>query len=632
MNENTKTISLVAIAAGLILVAVFTRPSLQTTESEGLAGQPLFPDWKDPTAAKSLEVASYDETFHTPRKFSVAEVGGKWVIPSRSNFPANAEDKVVKAASSLINLKIIEQVSNAPGDQETYGVVEPDPSKLDPTATGIGKMVTIRDGSGKDLGRLIIGKADKAPVGSESSNLRFVRRAGRDQIYRVELDTDVFSTKFADWIDSDMLQIKQHWDITKMGLRDYSVDRDNEHRLVVDRKNDIDLKYDDAKGNWSVAKLVDYKDNKPAETKLAGDEELDTAKLNDMKQSLSGVKIVDVEAKPSAFVADLKKREPFFNDPTALESLFGSGFFPLPEQKPTDLFSVGDDMTVQMKDGVEYAIHFGAAGSTFEDKEEAKNKKAGDKQEKKSNVERYVFVTAKFNEDAIPKPELEPLPGEKKPEPGKTDGGKADAGKGDAGKTDAGKNDTGKAAEPKKDAAPDAAKKGDKGSASLNSTRSTGSGQTSSTTATPTASDPPAADKAAPAKADDKAATGKKADDKKADAKAPADAKSGDAKAGEAKPEEKPASGIKQADQEQARDAERKRVEAANKMKTDAYNESIKKGKEHAKQLNDRFAGYYFLISEDDYKKVHLGRNEIIKKNLSAAPKNPFEKPADGGK
>jgi hypothetical protein len=64
----------------------------------------------------------------------------------------------------------------------------------------------------------------------------------------------------------------------------------------------------------------------------------------------------------------------------------------------------------------------------------------------------------------------------------------------------------------------------------------------------------------------------------------------------------------------------------------DAYNDSIKKGKEHAKQLNDRFAGYYFLISEDDYKKVHLGRNEIIKKNLGAGVKDPFQKPTDGGK
>ncbi len=613
MNENTKTLALVAIAAGLLLVAFVTRPRLPYAEPEGEVNQMMFPDWKVAADAKSLQIDTFDDTLLKFHKFQIAEVNGRWVVPSHANFPVNAdeqagssagaEDHVVKAANALVNLRIMAKVSDVPGDHETYGVIEPDPAKLEVGSSGVGKLVVVRDASDKPLARLIIGKTATVPGSESSQNLRFVRRAGQDPVYVVDLNSDLFATKFADWIDPDLFQIKEHWNIANMAVRDYSLDFDKNDQILVDRKDDLSLEYNDQKGAWSVAKLTDYKDGKPSESKLAGDEELDTAKLNDMKQSLAGTKIIDVLAQPTALAADIKKQQSFYGDADALDALADKGFYATAGDKSKDLFSAGGDLTVQMKDGVLYDMRFGKMliGGDDQAKDSKKKGPAKSEADKKSDMQRFVFVTAQFNDGVIAKPELEPLPSDKKP----------DAGKADAGKADAGKSDAGKASEPKKGAAPDAGKKSDKGSASLNST--------SSTTAMPSANDPPAADKTAPAKTDDK----------KTEAKAPSDAKSGDAKAGEKTGDgQKPASGIKQAEQEQARDAERKRIEAANKTKTDAYNESIKKGKEHAKQLNDRFAGYFFLISEDDYKKVHLSRNEIIKKKLGEGVQDPFQKPA----
>ena len=48
-----------------------------------------------------------------------------------------------------------------------------------------------------------------------------------------------------------------------MRLRDYSL-----ASQPMTRKSDIDLTFDDSKAAWSVKKLTEYKDNKPAETKL----------------------------------------------------------------------------------------------------------------------------------------------------------------------------------------------------------------------------------------------------------------------------------------------------------------------------------------------------------------------------
>jgi hypothetical protein len=104
------------------------------------------------------------------------------------------------------------------------------------------------------------------------------------------------------------------------------------------------------------------------------------------------------------------------------------------------------------------------------------------------------------------------------------------------------------------------------------------------------------------AKTDDTKAAGKKdaAAAKKADAK---DAKKNEEKKPAAKEEKKP--DLK---------AERLRIEKDNKRKQEEYDEKVAKGKEHVKELNARFADWYYVISDDVYRKIHLGRDEILKK------------------
>lgn len=163
MTEAAKTITTTAVAAALLLVAFIIRPKPPYAEPEGEVGQLIFNEWKDPTAAKSMHITTFDETRQATNEFQVALVDGKWVVPSHANYPAKAEDHVMKAASDLINLKILEVVSKMPGDHETYGVVEPDPAKLKNPATGVGKLVVVKDKDNKNLARLIIGKEDKGP-------------------------------------------------------------------------------------------------------------------------------------------------------------------------------------------------------------------------------------------------------------------------------------------------------------------------------------------------------------------------------------------------------------------------------------------------------------------------------------
>jgi hypothetical protein len=160
---------------------------------------------------------------------------------------------------------------------------------------------------------VIIGKEDKNPKANDmqpaQKQLRYVRIPGQDAVYRVALRTDKFSPKFEDWIETDLLKMNP-WDISEIKLHDYSivqgVTADGRLKPVPVPRADIGLAFDDKTQKWSIKELVEYKDGKPGDQKLAEGEELDLNKLNDLKNGLGGMKIIDVARKPAQLSANLK--------------------------------------------------------------------------------------------------------------------------------------------------------------------------------------------------------------------------------------------------------------------------------------------------------------------------------------
>src|SRR5262249_41038794 len=158
--------------------------------------------------------------------------------------------------------------------------------------------------NGKSLAKLIIGKEDKSKrsddFNSGESQLRFVRIPGQDQVYRVSMNPDKFSTKFADWIETDLLKLNP-WDIADVKLKDYSIvekmSPTGEMSAGILPRADADLSFDDKANKWNLKELEEYKDGKPKEVKLTSDEELNATKLNDLKTALGSLKIMDVARK-----------------------------------------------------------------------------------------------------------------------------------------------------------------------------------------------------------------------------------------------------------------------------------------------------------------------------------------------
>jgi hypothetical protein len=236
-----------------------------------------------------------------------------------------------------------------------------------------------------------------------------------------------------------------------------------------------------------------------------------------------------------------------------------------------DVLSTEGEVIARMKDGVQYVLRFGQS-TVGEAKDEKEVKEPKDEKDaKNSHLNRYLFVSAKFDPEMVPKPKLEPLAGSDQP---------AEDQQPAAGNED----DPAKTPETKtaqKSAAP-AAKKGD----------------------------------------DKKGSDAKKGDDKKSaePAKSADEPKADDKpKVEEPKAEKTPEDKAKD---EQAAKEKRELAEKENKRKQEDYDSKLKKGEEHVKELNERFADWYYVISDETYRKIHLGRAEVVKKK---------EKPAGSG-
>ena len=526
-----RTATFLAAGAGLLLLGGWlnVRPTLRQRAVVGdeQPAKVLFPDLAEASKAASLEIVSFNDETATLKPFKVVRSEGVWVLPSHENYPADAKDQLAAAATELIDRPVLDVVSDSPGDHETYGVIEPDPEKVKVGMTGVGQLVEIRDASGNKLARLIIGKEDKRPAGAGAASgrtLRFVRRAGQDRVYRVELDTTKFTTKFDDWIEKDLLKISP-WDVRRLTLDDssctFGVDEASGRPTIsLDRKSRAELGYDDKDAAWSLIKLVDFDDkNQPKDEKLAEGEELASGRLNDLRNALGDLKIIDVVRKPSGLSADLKAEESFAGDREAVMSLAQRGFFAI---QKGDLVSSDGETIVGMKDGVEYLLRFGNSATVAG----ADGPAAGGDAAKEEGVDpasssgRYLFVSARLNEELLEKPQFDPVPDAS----AEGDTKEADSAK------DGGEN---------KDGAADELKKAEE-----------------------------------------------------AEAKA------------------------------QAALEERRRVEAENRRKQEQFDEQVKAAQKRVRDLNNRFADWYYVVSDKEYDKIHLGRDEMIQKKAADEKKD----------
>jgi len=530
------------LGAGLLLLALgwAVQPRFKPATLKPAVERVLFPELTDAEKAASLEIIRYDDELATLYPFKVIKTGGVWVLPSHQNYPADAKDQLAAAATELVDLKALDVVTERAADHEVYGVIEPDQEKIKPGMTGVGQLIEIRDASGSKIARLIIGKEDKqAGVGSGSRRLRFVRKAGQDPVYRVELDTSKFTTQFGDWIEKDLLKLTP-WDVRSVELDNYTlaaVESDGRLEVRQQRSEKMQLSYDDKASSWQLTSLETFPNEDSAESvseELKNNEEVDSTKLNDLRNALGDLQIIDVARKPAGLSADLKAAESFVNDVEAVSSLQQRGFLPLPSGA---ILSTEGQTVIGMKDGVEYVLRFGA-GTTVTEPGKAGSGEEGDASgESAETAARYLLVMAQFNDGLLEKPELAELPS--LPEEDDKDGDS----------TEQPKDEESEEEKAEKEASSDEKE--------------------------PAGADVTAADL------------------------------------------------LKQADEAEAAMQkaieDRRQVERENRRKQESYDEKVVEGKKRVAELNGRFADWYYIVSDEEFEKIHLNREAVIKAKAESA-------------
>jgi len=218
MQESTKTICFVLTAAVLGLAAMgnawMSQPSA-LAESE-FVGKEFFPDFVTTESARSLEVSAIDPETGSLKRFGVKSDGDLWRIPTHYDYPAEAAARIAQTSASVMGLKAEAIVGMGESEFEKFGVVDPLSDDLEDPETA-GKRITLLDENGDALVDYIIGKEieDAVPTrGGDEFEMQnnakdfYIRKAEDSQTFRVALDIDL-STRFADWIDPDLLRINR---------------------------------------------------------------------------------------------------------------------------------------------------------------------------------------------------------------------------------------------------------------------------------------------------------------------------------------------------------------------------------------------------------------------------------------
>ncbi|MFN9715915.1 MAG: DUF4340 domain-containing protein [Planctomycetota bacterium] len=571
MSDNIKTGILVAVAGVSSLLAWMTTTRNYSTGRTGTqtrVNQILFEKFTDPLAAASLRIVKYDSDAEAYSEFEVAKdrKTGVWTIPSNESYPADANRQMSEAANLFVGLKALNVASEKRDEQALFGVVEPDKKKEDTGGEGVGTLVQFRDEKGDTLADLIIGKPD-----SQDPKKRFVRIPAEDVIYVAEINPTPLSTDFKQWIESDLLKLSGA-DIEVIGIRNYSLVAAGRSELAVSRNYDADLLFNVRDGKW-VPRQISVYDGKKESTprELQATEELNSNKLNDMRNALDNLRIVNVAKKPPGVAADLKGEQ--LKDST-LNALARRGFIAsaTSEGGPLEFYAMNGDIQVTTKDGVQYLLRFGnGAGATFEPVES--QQESSEEGAKEVSINRFLLVTTRVDNSKFPEPELQKLP---------------------------------ETVEELK--ALEALKQGPK-------------------VVPPDPSGTPLQDQDAPQPAGEGDGNGE------ASLRVPSKSRFVSLQDPVTDPpsaQEPPAAELTAEEWKERLDAERERITKENQRKIDQRNDRLSLAKKKSAELNARFADWYYIVSDSEFKRLKIELQDLITAKTPAGPGSPLGLPGQG--
>ncbi len=420
MNPILRTLTFVVAAILSLGAAGLTfwshRPAQVDWEAD--IGEWFFPTFTDPNKATSLQVATFDKAASKTTSFSVAFKDGKWRIPSHNDYPADGKDRLKQTAASVIGITRGTLAGKTKEAHKQHNLLDPLDTKITET-DGRGDRITLKGGD-TTLVDFIIGKKKEG-----SNSTYYIRKADEDRFFLSEVKIQL-STKFSDWIEPDLLALKQD-DVKSILIDRYAV---NEAESKIDQGEQSLLNRENATADWKVDG-IDATQVKPK-----------TSVISAMLKSFDDLQIVGVRPKPEGLSASLQSGGTMKVTNSTIADLQSRGFF----FTGKGLVSNEGDLLVSTFDGVSYVLRFGEVftgtdvdievGSSKETEKKVAEepKTVGDKPadpakpveaDAAAKKSRFVFITAQFDAAALGPAPVAP----KKPEAPKDEAPAADPAK-----------------------------------------------------------------------------------------------------------------------------------------------------------------------------------------------------------
>ena len=262
---------------------------------------------------------------------------------------------------------------------------------------GFGTLISITDEKNNEFS-LIIGEEvgeNQSSDGTVGAALHLVRIPGEDAVFVAEIDVDIFTTEFTDWINDDLLDLDSI-DVRQLSIHDYTSFKRTESSLGITERLQVQIDWNVEEGIWSLSQMLEFlgNDQVPVETVLNIDEELNADRLNTLQDAIDSLKISDVRRKPAGLGADLKINSRIF-DPESRVDLERRGFFLVNARDGSgdqELLCANGELHISTEQGIKYLLRF---GSEVADGDE---------------ILRHMFVTTRLDKQLLPEPELADLP------------------------------------------------------------------------------------------------------------------------------------------------------------------------------------------------------------------------------
>ena len=439
MNELTKTSIFIAIAVVLLLFAWLVQPRDHSVVTDDIIGKQLLENFKAPSQIKELRIVKYIPETGDLIDFRVADVDGKWCLPSHQNYPADADEQMGRVASDFVDQKVLNVAYKDTGSTDvrethaTFGVIDPE-SKSPGTGDSVGVKVKFTGENQRILAALIIGKEVEGTGGAQS----YVRVPEQNTVYVMAINTKNFSTKFDDWVEKNLLDISS-FDLKSVCMQDYSIDLvETEQGIAMAPKFHSDFKVDyDAmalgeKWRLDVLQRADERTGQRMSVTLAPEEMLNESKLEDMRQAFDDLKIIDVLRKPESIASVQRAGQVFVKSTEDIETLQNVGY--MLHARETDngvtairIYSRQGEAFIDMKDGIVYHLLFGnltgtniAGSATAVTDGATAASTPGENANPTADIgtsaatsvlsaNRYLMILAEFDESIVEKPATIPL-------------------------------------------------------------------------------------------------------------------------------------------------------------------------------------------------------------------------------